>query len=367
MNKLIFKGPLNSLSFGNVSYNILRELYKRNIAVSLFPVGDQVNLEAYTDSQQNKCADFHKWIQSCAENRFLTSHRDTPSLQLWHLNGSEHSVGNQSNLFTFYELDSPTPTELGITRLHNKCIFSSTYSRDLFTRAGTDNAHAVPIGFDSDFFNTGKTYLKDKVHFGLMGKLEKRKHTAKIIQLWAEKYGDNYDYQLSCCITNPFFQPQQMNQAVGQIMQGKRYGNINFLPYLKTNAEVNEFVNAIDIDLSGLSGGEGWNLPAFNATALGKWSVVLNATSHLDWATESNCLLVEPNGKEEAEDGIFFKKGSPFNQGQIYTFDTEVVSQAMDSAVSKAKSPNPEGEALRESFSYSRTLDGLLDLIQHEG
>jgi hypothetical protein len=29
--------------------------------------------------------------------------------------------------------------------------------------------------------------------------------------------------------------------------------------------EMNEFLNAIDVDLTGMSGGEGWNLPAFNA------------------------------------------------------------------------------------------------------
>ena len=67
---------------------------------------------------------------------------------------------------------------------------------------------------------------------------------------------------------------------------GKTYKNINFLPHLKTNSEMNELYNSIDINLSGLSGAEGWNLPAFNSTCLGKWSIVLNATSHKDWATE---------------------------------------------------------------------------------
>ena len=41
-------------------------------------------------------------------------------------------------------------------------------------------------------------------------------------------------------------------------------------------SKVNILINNIDIDLSGLSNGEGWNLPAFNATALGKWSIVSN-------------------------------------------------------------------------------------------
>ena len=66
-----------------------------------------------------------------------------------------------------------------------------------------------------------------------------------------------------------------MKSVISNALRGKHYKNINFLPHLEKNAEVNELLNAIDIDLTGLSGGEGWNLPAFNATCLGKWSVVL--------------------------------------------------------------------------------------------
>jgi len=359
MDKLIFKAPLNSLSFGNVSYNLLREMYRRNFSVSIFPIGDQVNLDAYDKID----LDFKNWISSSVDNRLLSSKKDTPTLQLWHLNGSENRITRHHSLLTFYELDSPTPQEINVANLHDNTIFSSQHARDLFKRGGCENCTSVKMGFDEDFHKTNKTYLEGKVHFGLMGKLEKRKHTGSIIQTWAKKYGDNYKYQLTCCITNPFFQPQQMNQSIGQILDGKRYGNINFLPYLNTNSEVNDFLNAIDIDLSGLSGGEGWNLPAFNATALGKWSIVLNSTSHKDWATESNCILVEPHGKEDAEDGIFFKKGQPFNQGQIYTFDPDTITAKMEEAEAKIPQPNTEGEKLREEYPYGKTLDSILEII----
>jgi hypothetical protein len=360
MNKLVVKAPLNSLSFGNVSYNILRELYKRNVPTSLFPIGDKIQLDAYDKIDP----DFKKWLEQCTNNRLLSVSRDTPTLQLWHLNGSEHRITAKSTLLTFYELDSPTPQEINVAQLQDKTIFSSEHAKNLFQRMGASNCSSVPMGFDPDFHKTGKTYLQNKVHFGLMGKLEKRKHTGKIIKAWAEKYGNNYDYQLSCCITNPFFQPDQMNQAVGQILEGKRYGNINFLPYLKTNSEVNDFLNAIDIDLSGLSGAEGWNLPSFNATALGKWSIVLNATSHKDWATPENSLLIEPNGKEESEDGIFFKKGAPFNQGEIYTFDTEEAVTKMEEAESLVKEENAEGLKLQEKFTYKQTVDQILSTME---
>ena len=197
-----------------------------------------------------------------------------------------------------------------------------------------------------------------------MGKFEKRKHTAQILKNWASKYGNNYKYQLSCCINNPFFQQGQLEALVQQALGGIRYGNINFIPFLATNSEVNDYINAIDIELSGLSGAEGWNLPAFNAACLGKWSIVLNATSHLDWATPSNSILLPPQATEPAYDGAFFQQGAPFNQGNIHTIEDDVMINAFELAEKKAQDTNQEGLKLPEKFSYEKTVTGLLDLLE---
>jgi len=199
-----------------------------------------------------------------------------------------------------------------------------------------------------------------------MGKFEKRKHTGRILRLWADKYGNKNEYQLSCCINNPFFDNRQMNQVVSQALEGKRYSNINFLPFLKTNSDVNEYLNSIDIDLSGLSGAEGWNLPAFNSTCLGKWSIVLNATSHKDWATPSNSVLVEPSDQEEIFDGAFFIKGQEFNQGTMQTFSDESFHKAVETAMEKCKSINKEGISLKDTFSYRNTIDKILDTMTND-
>jgi hypothetical protein len=110
-----------------------------------------------------------------------------------------------------------------------------------------------------------------------------------------------------------------------------------------------------------MSGAEGWNLPSFNSTCLGKWSIVLNSTSHKDWANKDNSILIEPDGKEEVYDNIFFKKGSDFNQGHIYTFNEEEFIEAMNLAESKCKSLNTEGEKLKDKFTYKNTLDRILE------
>ena len=351
MKKIIYKGPINSLSFGNVSYNLLKEIYRLGIDTSLFPMG-KVDLSSF----DNKDKDFLSWIKQSIDDRFKKAERDQTTLQMWHLNGSEHRISAKQILYTFYELNKPTESEVSLCNMQDKTVFSSSYAQSHFK-----GSTFSPLGFDSYFHDTGKSYMPDKIHFGLMGKFEKRKHTEKIIRTWIKAYGNNYKYQLTCCINNPFFKKEQMESLINNLLGGTRYGNINFLPFLPHNSQVNDFLNSIDIDLGGMSGAEGWNLPAFNSTCLGKWSIVLNSTSHKDWANSDNCIMVEPNGREEIYDNIFFHKGSMFNQGDIYTFNERDLLLAMEKAEKVCKIKNKEGIKLKDKFTYKNTLEKILE------
>lgn len=360
MKKIIFKAAFNSLSFGNVSYNFAREMYRKDIRVSLFPIGNSFDFSAFDKLD----SDFKNWLEDSANSRFNTVERDTPCLTLWHINDSHQWPGNKSILYSFYELDSPTMTEKNIVDLHDQTIFSSHHAKKCFDLVNCSNTHNVPIGFDEDFVSEDLNHFPDKVHFGLMGKWEKRKHTEKIIKLWVKKYGNNPKYQLSCCVINPFFKNEEMNSIIGAALDNKMYGNVNFLPRLKTNGDVNQFMNSIDIDLTGLSGAEGWNLPAFNSTCLGKWSIVLNNTSHKDWATKDNSLLLNPNGNTSAIDGVFFTENSPYNQGNINTFDDEEVVSKFEEAESFKGKRNTEGEKLKDKFTYKNTLESIIKIME---
>ena len=283
-----------------------------------------------------------------------------PTLQVWHINGSESKLSDKSFLYTFYELDEPTFTEKKICKLHDKVFFSSSHAKNCFIKNGLNNCDYIPLGFDQDIKENSREYLSGKTHFGLMGKLEKRKHTLKILKLWAQKYGNNPSYELSCAITNKFLPIESLNQQIGMVLNGQHYDNINFIPFLPSNSEINDFMNAIDIDLTGLSGAEGWNLPSFNTSCLGKWSCVLNATSHKDWATKENSVLVEPDGKEEAYDNIFFHKGADLNQGSINLFSDESFYRAVEVAIEKCKTTNENGRKLKEQFSYKKSVNTIL-------
>ena len=360
--KIIFEAPLNQVSFGNVSYNILREFYKLHLdgkfELAYYPISNP-DLSAFDKEDK----DFRAWIKSAVDNRFSNLSKDAVTFKLWHINGAEKRISKNQVLFSFYELDEPTVAEKAIVGLQDATIFSSSYARRSFEYCGCSNVYNAPLGFDPVFHKTGKKYLEGKIHFLLMGKFEKRKHTDKIIKLWAKKFGNNAKYQLSCSILNPFLDKDLMKKLL--VGYKSLASNINVLPFVATNSEVNDVLNSADIDLSGLSGAEGWGLPSFNATCLGKWSIVLNATSHCDWANKDNSILIDPSGKVDAYDGIFFKKGSDFNQGSIHDFNEEAAIAAMEQAVQLVEDgkENLAGIKLGQEFTYKNTVDNICRVL----
>ena len=352
--------PLNGVSFGQVSVALLREFHERGAQPCLFTIGNS-DLTA-----QDTSKDFNKWLESCIQKAYGSHSRNTPIFKLWHLNHeSLPSYAKEQTLFTFYELDHPTSYEVNIAQNQKNLIVSSSYAKKVFEEHGVDNCHYVPLGFDKYNFNVkNEKYLEGKIVFNLTGKLEKRKHHAKVIQTWLKKYGNNKDYVLQCAIANPFMKEEDFKSRISQILEGKNYFNINFLGMMQKNSLYNDYLNSGNIIL-GMSGAEGWGLPEFQSIALGKHGVILNATSYKDWATPENSTLVEPNGKIDSEDGIFFKKGNPFNQGQIYDFDEESFLDGCEKAVEKYKAStvNTEGLKLQEEFPYSNTVDQITKIV----
>lgn len=360
--KLLVNAPINALSFGNVSVNILREIQKKNIDLIFFPIGDKAELDVY-DKIDNE---FVKYLQNATNTRYEKVDKNVPALKLWHIFGSETRYAKNQSLFTFHEVSELTAVEKNLLRLQDHVFVSSSYTKNIFELNGIENVTHVPLGFDTDFHITNRTYLPDKIHFGILGKFESRKNTARIIKTWLKLFGNKPEYQLSCAITNPFLDKAKFQNEMLKMLEGKHYNNLNFIPYMQSNSEVNDYLNSIDIDLGGLSGAEGWNLPSFNATALGKWSVVMNATAHKDWATSSNSILIEPSSLKDCYDGVFFHKGQPFNQGQFFDITDQEMENAILKSISYAKTLNTEGLKLQKQFTYEKTVETILCAISSQ-
>jgi len=361
MSNFVCHFPINNLSFGFCAYNILKEVKSRGLNPNIFLIGNQIDLSSYKVD-----GDFVHWLQNGVNNAPAIHNKKTPSFKLWHINGSLESFSEKQYLLTFYELNSPTKYEINILKNQEVVYVTSKHTKQVFEDVGLKNIKYIKLGFDSThFFNTNKKYFQDdRISFFLGGKLENRKHTLKTLAAWVKKYGNNHRYHLNCLITNPFLKPEQLNGMIGQALNGQRYWNVNFLPFLKTSLEVNEVLNASDIVL-GMSGGEGLNIPTFNGIALGKHAVVLNAHVHKDYCNDENSVLVSPNGKISCVDNIFFHANSPFNQGEFYSFDDDEFLDGCELAIKRVEKSrvNEAGKQL-QNWTYKETVHSIIEEIK---
>ena len=353
--------PINSVSFGQVSFLILRELFNKKLNPLICPIGNQLDF-----SSQQCEKDLVDWINSNAAKFPVLHNRKNKIFKLWHLNGSLESYSDSQCLFSFYELDKPTSTELNIVKNNDKVVFSSKYSCEIFKSLGCKNIHHIPLAFDKYNFNKiNKNYFPERIVFNLTGKLEKRKKHSKIIKAWVKKFGNNPKYHLQCAVYNPFFKPEDNQALINSILENKNYFNVSFLSFMQDNKIYNDYLNSSDI-IIGMSGGEGWGLPEFHSVALGKHSVILNAHAYKDWANNSNSILVEPSGMEEVYDNVFFQKNSNFNQGNIFDFNEDDFISACEKACERVEKNrvNEEGLQLQDTFSSEKMVDNILNILK---
>lgn len=361
MSKLAFNLPLNPTSLGQVSFSILRELFNQKKEIVLFPIG---NIDASTQVQD---PEFFNWIQHSIIESTKKHNRNNPIFKLWHLNGSLESFSNKQVLLTFYEVDTPTSSELNIVKNNHLVLFSSSYSVDIFKTNGAQNVDFIPLGFDSTHFKNVEPKKKDTINFGLFGKLEpQRKRHLKTLSLWAKKFGNNSKYSLNCAIFNTFLDAQAQMQIINQALNNQKYWNINFLNFIPSNEAYNDLLNNTDIVLA-MSGGEGWGLPEFQTVALGKHCLGLNAHAYKDWMNEENSILINPIGKIPVYDNIFFRQGQEFNQGSIFDWSEEDFIDGLDQ-VEKRFLVNPvnnSGVKLQQKYCYKNMVDKIVNIMEN--
>ena len=380
IQRLVFNAPANALSIGQVSFNILRELYKRKIQVAFFPIGN-VDFSAYRIDPQ-----FGAWIEQAVNNRYQRLDRKVPTLKVWHIRDGEARLTDRQYLLTWHETDSPQPAEIALVNHQDATLFTSSWSVDNFRTFGATNVDYVPLGIDEDFTPINQRLISpDSTHWIMVGKHEGlRKMTDLKVQTWIKRYGrkgpgKRFDHTLTLCINNPFYRKQQlpdgrivgfdMNDVYARMFgspdwQNAKPDNVNVLPHLKTNAEMVQLYRSADVDLSGFSRAEGANIPAMTATALGKWSIVSDCSAHKDWATAENSILVPPSGMIKAVDGLFFHEKEQFSVGNMFDFAPDAFDQALVRAEKVAKTPNHEGAKLRETHTYAKTVDQILAKIR---
>lgn len=357
----VFNAPQNSLSFGQISHAILFQAWKDKIDTLVFPIGGNVDLSCQKVDQE-----YVKWLQEACINAQTKHTRNNIVTKLWHISNSLESFSKEQNLITFHECSELTKTEINILRNQKTVFVTSNYSKRIMEDYQLKNVKYLELGFDKEnFYDLKKTYYTDGciVH-GLAGKLENRKAHGKILRAWGRKYGNNPKYRLHAALFNPFIKPEDQAAMINNELQGNRYGNIIFMPLMKTNAEYLDYICSINVMLA-LSRGEARDLPVFHAVGLGKHCVGLRAHAYLDYLNDENATLINPTGRIKAQDGIFFHgDNSQFNVGSFYDWDDGEFIDALEAANKKFRDNpiNTKGLELQNK-TYKQTLDTLLQHV----
>lgn len=352
---------INNLSFGFCSFQILRELWKKNVEVNLFPIGGNIDLSSFNKAEP----ELVNWIHNSAKNAHKNFSRKNPTFRLWHIRGAEESVGEKQGLFTFYELvDGLTPTETNILNNQDVVFVSSEETKNTFEENGVKSKVVYcPLGYDTLHFNKlNKKYYDDNVTCWLIsGKAEVRKSTPETIRAWVKKFGNNSAHILHLSVFNPFLSPEQNAQWLNQILEGKKYHNIVNLPYVQNLSQLNDVYCAADIVID-MAKNEGWSLPSFHTLGLGKHAVIHNASAMRGWANKENAVLVESSGKTKAVDGMFFSGQGDYNIGNFWTWNESDLMRAFDEVLARKaiSKTNTEGLKLSEQFTWGKTVDTIL-------
>ena len=350
--------PYGNVSFGSVAYALTREIFKRGELPVIFPMfGQQPDLSAQVPD-----VEFDQKLNACINSSDQRWSRNGKAFCLWHLRGALNSYSKHGNsLLTFHELDSLTSTETNVLKQQSKIYVTSNFSKGVFSQYGID-AEYLPIGFDSHNFRVleKRPSIDGVIQYLLPGKWEARKNSGQVLRAWAKRYGNNAKYRLNCTVHNPFIPIERLNVMINEALGGQRYFNIQFLPWAPDNATYNVTLQSSQIVIS-MSGGESRDLPCYHATAMGAWPVAMKAHAFTDYLNDENAVLVSPNGKRPAADGIFFSAGGPFNVGNLFSFDDDAFIAGCEEAEKRvlSKGLNTNGLELQK-LGYQQAVDILL-------
>lgn len=353
--------PLNNVSFGQTSVSIIRNLFDRSEDFSITPISKDRNIDISAQPQDES---FNSKLDTALKKQNVYTDK---CFKLWHINGSINQLGRKQSLLTFHETDELTQTEIDILGRTEHVIVTSKQTEKLMLEAGL-NVSFCSLGFDSyNFYPTSKKYFDDdRIVFMIVGKFEHRKRTAKTIQAWLKKFGNNKKYFLHVAAHNPFLTPEQMKSEYQAIIGNKVYWNIQFFDWMQTNAAFNDFLNAGHIML-GMSGSEAFGLPEFHGVALGKHAVIHNVNGYQSWASAENSVLVNPSMKIAAYDGKFFNRGQLFNQGNFFDWSEDMFVAACEEAIRRyEKNPiNENGLQLQKTHTTDNLVSHIINSINN--
>jgi len=314
--------PISALGYGVVGYNVLKHLYNVGHTVSYWPIGKS---EWSGDPQAQTV------IKETIKNAQMYNSA-APSIRIWHQNQLDMFPGKGPRIgWPIFELDTFNEVEQHQLKNLDIVFVCSKWAKNIVEAIVDAPVYVVPLGVDPTVFYRDEEVRKhrpywtqDSTVFINVGKWEKRKGHEELLKAFNAAFEPNDDVELWMLNDNPFLRESGGNEEwKRKYISSKMGGKIKILSRMNTQAELRALFNQVDC-LVVPSKAEGWNLEILECMACGVDVIATNYSGHTEYLNNQNAYLIEPNGLEKANDGIWFH-----GNGNWCTFDIDELIELM--------------------------------------
>ena len=345
MKKQIYlTAPINDLSYGLVSQNILNELVKhRDVLLSV--IGPQ---QVITDNISNSVRNFS----------YLPPHKDISSVKIFHQFDLAHHIGKGKHIgFPIFELDGFNQHEVKNLSMQDTILVASQWAKDVVDSNLSSDCQVVPLGVDREVFKY-KEIPNEVCVFLNIGKMEYRKGKDVLIKACSRVFKGKKDCMLWMMADNRF---TDISHDVNTFKQ--ELGNqVAFIRKVDSTTEVANIINRATFGLFPYRA-EGFCLPLLECLSCGLNVAATNYSAPTEYLNSGNSSLIEIENKEKAFDGIFFggKDGSWAKLDERYEDRlVDVMEYQYESWKHYGKLTNYEGIETAKEFSWEKTSNGIL-------
>lgn len=319
-----YVGPINSTGYGVASIGYVNGLTKHNQNISIVPIGQISNQHELSESSKK-----------ALENKLDPS---APTFCFWHLFDIPNRIQDCKGpkvAFTTFELETLTKQEQEVLNTVSYIGTASNWGKNVlkqyinenkifvaphaFKETENDNINYpvdLSVSYWQDLLNPFKI-PSDALYLTTAGKFESRKGYPELIEA-ALQYSVIKPVVLITFCYNPFipdgfpynyfinnsYYPVYTKSGLKAYKKNKLL--ILLMPPVKTRQDLHLLLAKSHFFISP-SKGEGWNLPLFEAMSNKIPCITTLTSAHSEYCTTDNVIPIITQGKEVADDGLFFK------------------------------------------------------------
>lgn len=375
MSQFNLYAPINFTGYGTVARGIIKGLQNKQVNDFFLSVIGQPQLDNNEEVQH---------IQGLInQNRW---NRQAPAVALWHEFDLAKFSSNKLIAFPLFETTKFNTVTLNYLNQMDVIFVLSHWARDVVNENLNSKIPCYVVPGASDAMDTEDVLTIGKNNkaftFFTVGKLEKRKAHAEIIQAYVNAFSDKTedDTRLICHCFSSFEKDftntmlRALHELELNIIQSSTIsdsiiatkGNA-IVEIPKAFVQKQQLFQLYKYCHVGVfpSKGEGWNLPLMESIKMGTPCIASNYSAHTEYLTEEynypQDLLLNKHTMETAQDGIFFagdrgEWAAPnmdeLTESLLYTYNN------YDKIIE-----NFDNTKIKETFTWDNTASKLLENI----